>query len=126
MPVLRALWEKRRDLPALRSAAAGALTRTIRSESRRPQTIAAALPVLASLGNPEDVPLLRRLLRHPDAEVVTAAAEALAGLQVFPVREDISLILARVHEDRRFTPLPGRPDPRVLIERLQEAQRRLR
>jgi HEAT repeat protein len=125
-PVLRALWEKRQDLPALKAEASGALGGVIRAESRHPETVAAAVPVLASLADPKDVPLLRRLLENSDAEVVTAAAEALAQLQVFPARDDIARILARVHEDRRFTPLPGRPDPRVLIARLQAALRRLR
>jgi len=125
-PVLRALWEKRRDLPALKSAAAAALAGSILSESGHPGTMAAAVPVLASLGDPKDVPLLRRLLEYGDAEVVTVAAEALAQLQVFPARDDISRILARVHEDRRFAPLPGRPAPATLIARLQAAQRRLR
>lgn len=125
-PVLRALWEKRRDLPALRTEAVGALTGAIRSESGRPEAIAAAVPVLASLGDPGQVPLLRRLLSYPDAEAAVAAAEALAAMQVFPAREDIAKILARVHEDERFAPRPGRPEPRALIERLQEAQKRLR
>ncbi|MBI5241357.1 MAG: HEAT repeat domain-containing protein [Elusimicrobia bacterium] len=124
--VLRALWEKRRDLPALRAEAAGALTAAIRSESGRPESIAAAAAVLASLDDPGHVPLLRRLLSYPDAEVATAAAEALAQLQVFPAREDIARLLARVHEDKRFAPQPGRPAPHALIERLQAAQRRLR
>jgi hypothetical protein len=124
--VLAALREKRRDLPALREQAAGALTAAIRSESSRPQSVAAATALLASLKDERHVPLLRRLLSYPDAETATAAAEALAGLQVFPAREDILLLLARVHEDRRFAPRPGRPEPRVLIERLQAAARRLR
>jgi HEAT repeat protein len=124
--VLAALHEKRRDLPALREQASGALTAAIRSESSRPQSVAAAAALLGALKDERHVPLLRRLLSYPDAETATAAAEALAELQVFPAREDIALILARVHEDPRFAPGPGRPEPRILIERLQAAARRLR
>jgi HEAT repeat protein len=124
--VMHSLWQKRRDLPALRTQASAALGRTIRAESGHPPIVAAALPVLAAVGSPDDVPLLRRLLGHPDAEVVTAAAEALAELQFFPARDDISAILARIDKDPRFAPAAGRPDPLALISRLQAAQSRLR
>ena len=125
-PVLRGLWQKRRDLPALRTEAAAALRRTIRSEAGQPRIVAAAVPVLAALRDPDDAPLLRRLLRHPDAEVVTAAAEALAELRFFPAHDDIGALLAHTHDDRRFAAVPGRPDPRALIPRLQAALGRLR
>jgi HEAT repeat protein len=124
--VLHSLWQKRRDLPALREQASAALGRTVRAESSHPIIVAAAVPVLAAVGSPQDVPLLRRLLSHPDAEVATAAAEALAELQFFPARDDIAAILARVDKDPRFSPAPGRPDPLALITRLQAALGRLR
>jgi HEAT repeat protein len=124
--VLHALWQKRRDLPAFKAAASAALSRTIREESGHPSIISAAVPVLAAVGSSDDVPLLRRLLAHPDAEVLTVAAEALAELQFFPARDDIAAILAHIHDDPRFAPAAGRPDPLALIPRLQAAQRRLR
>jgi len=124
--ILKALWIKRRDLPAFRNDASSALIVLLRSESDCPAAIVAAIPLLASLRNPRDVPLLRRFLDNPDAEVATVAAEALADLQVLPAREDIVRILARVHQDPRFAPAAGRPDPKALIGRLEKAEKKLR
>ena len=124
--VLRALESKKRDMPALRDDAAAALATVLESESNRPDILAAALPMLAGLRDTGRAPLLRRFLGHPDAEVATAAAEALAQMQVFAAREDLRRILAGVHDDPRFAPAPGRPDPLRLIERIQAAEKKLR
>ena len=69
--------------------------------------------------------VLRELLKSPDAEAVTTAAEALAELRFSPARDDIDQLLAHIPHDWRFAPAPGRPDPPALIARLQAAQRRL-
>ncbi|MFA6002933.1 MAG: hypothetical protein WC881_02590 [Elusimicrobiota bacterium] len=124
--LLKALWEKRRDTAALQDQTAAALIALLQSGTRYPATAVAAIPVLAALRDPAHIPLLTRFLADPDAEVAAVTAEALAELQVFPAREGISQLLAHAHEDPRFAPKPGRPDPTSLLERIQAAEKRLR
>jgi HEAT repeat protein len=124
--ILRALAPRKRDMLAFKNDALSALSDVIKSDTDAPATVVAAVPLLASLREPLTAPLFDRLLRHPDAEVVTVAAEALADLQFFAAQEEIGRILDHVHEDKRFVAVPGRPEPGGLIERLQAAQKRLR
>lgn len=91
------------------------------SESDAPENAVAAARLLASLDDPKAVPVLMRFLKNKDAEVVTTAAEGLVRLKAQEARKPVEKLLAGVLDDPRFAPMPGRPDPSALMERLQKA-----
>ncbi len=80
---------------------------------------------LAADFGPELAPALARLARHPDAEVLVEAAEGLvrqkdrdAARRALP---ELEAVAAGALTDPRFSPKDGRPDPAVLLERLEKA-----
>jgi HEAT repeat protein len=91
------------------------------SESNTPENAAAAARLLANFDDPKAVPVLLRFLKNKDAEVATTAAEGLVRLKAQEGRKPVEKLLAGVLDDPRFAPLPGRPDPGALMERLEKA-----
>lgn len=125
-----ALDAKRDDLLAFRRPQARvALEELLRAESDRPRSMVALVRLARDYG-PELAPALARLSRHPDAEVLVESAEALvslddkdaAGLAV----PDFEAVAAGALNDPRFSPLDGRPDPAVLLARLEKALPKLK
>ncbi|UPT74042.1 MAG: hypothetical protein M0D55_19825 [Elusimicrobiota bacterium] len=94
----------------------------LRTEGGRWDTMLALVRIAALLG-PEAVPSLARLSRHSDAEVLVAAAEALAasGLPQPKAVADLEAAVAGAMTDPRFSPKDGRPDPAALLARLEKA-----
>lgn len=112
---------RRDDLVSALPAPALPWTRAqLRSETARPDATL-ALIALADAFPKEGTELLRPLNAHPDPEVLAAAAEALArrgDLASLPALEAIS---SGALKDPRFGPKAGRPDPAVLLSRLDAA-----
>lgn len=97
----------------------------LRSESARWDAMLPLIRVAAALG-PDAAPALARLAKHPDAEVLTEAAEALAVLKRVEAIPALDAALAGAMSDPRFSPKEGRPDPVVLLARLEKAVAALR
>jgi hypothetical protein len=120
-----ALAGKRGDLLAFRRPQArAALEGLLRSESGRPFAMLALIRLSADYG-PELAPALARLSRHPDAEVLVEGAEALLRLKdkdaAARALPELQAVAAGALSDPRFSPLDGRPDPALLLTRLEKA-----
>lgn len=112
-----ALWLKPQALPVVVEA--------LRSESERPDTMIPLVRFAAALG-PEARDSLVRLARHPDAEVLAEAAEALAAAKAADALPALESVVAGAMSDPRFSPKEGRPDPAVSLARLEKAVAALR
>lgn len=121
---LEALWHKREELK-LEASWREDLRRLAEESGRLPAAAAAAIKLLAYLGEPESIPLLLRFIDSPRAENAASAAEALAALKAPGARAKIERLLANIHQDERFAPGPGRANPRGLIIRIEAAYRNL-
>ena len=97
----------------------------LRSESARWDTMIPLIHLASALG-PEAVPALARLTKHPDAEVLAEAAEALAAFKHLESLPALDAAVAGALNDPRFSPKEGRPDPAVLLARLEKAVAALR
>lgn len=120
-----ALEAKSGDLLSFRRPQARtALESLLRSESDRPLSMNALVRLSAAYG-PELAPALARLSRHPDAETLVEAAEALIHLKdkkaAAAALPGLQAVAAGAFSDPRFSPRQGRPDPGVLLARLEKA-----
>jgi hypothetical protein len=99
-----------------------AVVEALRTEGPRWDTMLALVRAASALGS-DAAPALARLSRHSDAEVLVAAAEALAaaGLPQPKAAADFESIAAGAMSDPRFSPREGRPDPAALLARLEKA-----
>lgn len=97
----------------------------LRSESARWDTMIPLIHAASALG-PEAAPALSRLTKHPDAEVLAEAAEALAALKRVEALGALESVVAGAMNDPRFSPREGRPDPALLLARLEKAAAALR
>lgn len=116
-----ALDARRAELAAWREAdAAPVVEDALRTETSRPDVMVPLVRLAAAMG-PRLAPSLERLSRHADAEVLVEAAEALAAqgrVKALPALKDA---VAGAMTDPRFSPKEGRPDPAVLLSRLDKA-----
>jgi len=121
-----ALAARRADLvTALAPQALPVVRGLLRTETAEPATMLTLIGLADAFG-PQADEMLVPLASHPDAEVLAAAAEALArrkAVAALPALEDV---LAHPLEDPRFGPKPGRPDPAVLLSRIEAATAVLR
>ncbi|MFI5348630.1 MAG: hypothetical protein ACHQ2Z_03730 [Elusimicrobiota bacterium] len=123
---LTALETRRTDLAAALAPEAVPVVRdALRSETAEPATMIALIPLAEAFGPAADE-LLLPLAAHPDAEVLTVAAEALARRQAVAALPALEAVLANPLNDPRFAPKPGRPDPAQLLERIETATAALR
>ncbi len=111
------IWLKPEALPVVLEA--------LRSESARWDTMIPLIHLSAALG-PEASPSLARLAKHPDAEVLAEAAEALAAARHLAALPALESVVAGAMNDPRFSPQNGRPDPAVSLARLEKAVDALR
>jgi hypothetical protein len=122
---IAALASRRADLAGpLAAEALTAARRALLTESAAPVTMLQLTGLVDELDPADDA--LLPLAASQDAEVLTVAAEALArrkAVKALPVLESAA---AGALDDPRFAPKPGRPDPAVLLERLQNAVESLR
>lgn len=114
-----AAWAVPETLPAVVEA--------LRSESGRWDSMLPLIRIASALG-PDTAPSLVRLSRHPDAEVLACAMEALAsfGLPQPAVVPVLDAVIAGAMTDPRFSPKPGRPDPAALLARLEKVSAALK
>lgn len=102
-----------------------AVAEALRSESGRWDTMIPLIHIAVALG-PESAPSLARLSKHPDAEVLAEAAEALAAFKHVESIPALESVIAGAMNDPRFSPKEGRPDPAVSLARLEKAAAALR
>jgi hypothetical protein len=100
------------SLPIVREA--------LRSETGDSETML-VLVRLADAFGPETNDMLLPLASHPDAEVLTVAAEALARRKDVRAIAPLEAVIAGALTDPRFAPKPGRPEPSQLLERIEAA-----
>jgi len=101
------------------------VTEALRSESERWDTMLPLVRLAAALG-PDGGKALSRLTRHPDAEVLAEAAEALVAFKDIEAIPALESVVAGAMNDPRFSPREGRPDPAVSLARLEKAVAALR
>lgn len=101
--------------------AAASIRAAAAEEFHADRSALAAIRLVTMLRDPKASSLLLTFLRHPDAAVVVAAADALAELRCEEAREPLQKLLKRIHEDPRFAPLPGRPDPAKAAYQIRSA-----
>ncbi|MDX6769514.1 MAG: hypothetical protein SF051_08285 [Elusimicrobiota bacterium] len=123
--LIAALAAKRADLLAFRRPQArAAIEDALRAETGEPARMAALIGIAAGFG-PELAPALARLSHHPDGEVLVLAAEGLVRLEDRDAARralpDLEAAVAGALTDPRFSPKDGRPDPAVLLARLEKA-----
>ena len=97
----------------------------LRSESARWDTMLPLIRLAAALG-PEAGPALARLADHPDAEVLAEAAEVMVLFKRVEALPALESVAAGALSDPRFSPKDGRPDPALLLSRLEKAVDALR
>lgn len=123
---LKALDARRAELAAwLAPETLPVVVEALRSESDRWDTMLALIRLAVALG-PDAAPALSRLADHPDAEVLADAAEALALFKRVEALPELEAVVAGALSDPRFSPKEGRPDPAVLLARLEKAVDALR
>ena len=124
--VLSALATRQTDLAtALAPQALPFVRDALRSETSEPATMLVLIRLADALGPDADA-LLVPLASHPDAEVLAAAAEALARRKAVAALPALEAVLAHPLDDPRFGPQPGRPDPAALLARIEAATASLR
>ncbi|MEK7858442.1 MAG: hypothetical protein AAB320_04790 [Elusimicrobiota bacterium] len=123
--VLEALWKKRQDLLLFADTASGRLLGQLQKESSAPANALALMPLLSFLQDQKSVPLLLKLLDHPDAAMLAGAADTLADLHAAEARAPLQRVIDSAHLDARMAPSKGAPPPQALLERLSLALRRL-
>lgn len=124
--VFKALGERRADLAGPLAPEAYPVVRdALRSESGEPESLLALIAVADGFG-PEGDELLIPLASNADAEVVALAADALARRKAIAALPALEEVAAGALNDPRFAPKSGRPDPGVLLARLDDAIAALR
>ncbi|MBI3551171.1 MAG: HEAT repeat domain-containing protein [Elusimicrobia bacterium] len=121
LAVLQALLAQRENQRVFEKEALGRAQDALLSESEAPANAIAAARLLASFDDEAAAPLLLRFLKNKDAEVVAECAEALARLKANEAKAPLRKILDEVASDPRFAPIPGKPEPRELVSRIQKA-----
>lgn len=96
----------------------------LEQEGRAPANAAAALRLLAALGDARAADAAARYLHDGDGGVVVASAETLAALRARQWRSAVAEIYDRFPQDDRFAPGPGR-DPLGWYDRLGAALKAL-
>lgn len=123
---ISALHARRAELAAwLSPEALPVVAEALRSESDRWDTMLTLIRLAVALG-PDAAPALSRLTDHPDAEVLAEAAEALAVFKRVEALPALEAAVAGAMRDPRFSPKEGRPDPALLLARLEKAVDALR
>jgi hypothetical protein len=123
---IRALDARRAEIAIwLAPEALPAVIEALRSETGRSDTMIPLIHIASALG-PEGGRALLRLTRHPDAEVLAEAAEALAVFKSVEALPALESVVAGAMNDPRFSPKEGRPDPAVSLARLEKAVTALR
>ena len=123
---INALDARRADIATwLTPQALPVVVEALRSESARWDTMIPLIRVASAIG-PDAGDSLLRLTKHPDAEVLAASAEALAVLKRLEALPALDAAIAGAMNDPRFSPQEGRPDPSVLLARLEKAVAALR
>jgi len=123
---IRAIDARRAELAAwLAPETSPIVAEALRSESDRWDTMLPLIRVAVALG-PKSAPMLSRLSRHPDAEVLAEAAEALLAFKAVAALPDLEAVVAVAINDPRFSPKPGRPEPAGLLARIERAAKALR
>ena len=121
-----ALATRQNDLvTALAPQAIPVVRELLRSETGQPASMLTLIKLADAFG-PEADAMLLPLASHPDAEVLTVSAEALARRKVVAALPALEQVLAHPLEDPRFGPQPGRPDPAALLARIEAATAVLR
>ena len=101
------------------------VTEALRSETGRWDTMILLIHIGSALG-PGAAPALSRLSKHPDAEVLAEAAEALVTFKRVEALPALESVIAGAMNDPRFSLQKGRPDPAVSLARLEKAVEALR
>lgn len=123
---IKALDARRREIADwLAPEALPVVSEALRSESERYDTMIPLIHAATAIG-PEAAPALSRLARHPDAEVLAEAAEALVAFKRVEALPALEAVVAGAMNDPRFSPKEGRPDPAVSLARLEKAVAALR
>jgi len=123
---LAALGEHRSDLIGPLAPEAYPVVRdALRDETASPASMLTLVALADALG-PDADELLAPLASHPDAEVLVAAAEALARRKTVKALPELEAVVAGALNDPRFSPQPGRPDPAQLLARVEAAVEALR
>ncbi|HXS99318.1 MAG TPA: hypothetical protein VN915_01440 [Elusimicrobiota bacterium] len=121
-----ALAARQADLvSALAPQALSVVRGLLRAETADPATMLTLIRLADAFG-PEADEMLVPLASHPDAEVLAAAAEALARRKAVAALPALEAVLAHPLDDPRFGPKPGRPDPAALLARIEAATAVLR
>jgi HEAT repeat protein len=116
-----ALEARKRDLvTALVPESLPVVREALRSETNDPATMLVLIRLADAFG-PETDDMLLALTAHPDAEVLTVAAEALARRKDVRAVAPLEAVIAGALTDPRFAPKPGRPEPAQLLERIEAA-----
>ncbi len=122
---IAALARRRDDLIGAPAAEALACAREAsRSESGSPASMLRVVELLDALDPTDDA--LLPMTANADAEVLAAAAEALARRKAVKALPALEAAVAGALNDPRFAPKPGRPDPSLLLSRLETATQALR
>lgn len=123
---IRALDARRAELANwLVPEALPVVSEALRSETGRWDTMIPLIRTASAFG-PEAGPVLARLDKHPDAEVLAEAAEALAAFKRVEALPALEAVVAGAMNDPRYSPKEGRPDPAVSLARLEKAVAALR
>ncbi len=123
---ISALAVRRNDLTgALASESLDIVREAFRTERGRPESILSLIETVEAFGSEGDE-LLLALSAHPDAEVIARAAEALARRKIIRALPALEAVAVGALQDPRFSPKEGRPDPAVLLARLEGAIKSLR
>jgi len=123
---ITALDARRAEIAAwLAPEALPVVSEALRSESSRRDTMIPLIGLAAALG-PDAAPALARLTKHPDAEVLAEAAEALSALRRVEAISALDAVVKGAMNDPRFSPREGRPDPAVTLTRIENALAALR
>ncbi len=122
---IAALSQRRADLTGpLAARALTAAREALRTENAAPSSQLWLVELVDAL-DPDDDALLT-LTGSADAEVLAAAAQALARRKAVKALPALEAAASGALNDPRFSPKAGRPDPAVLLERLEDAVQSLR
>jgi hypothetical protein len=123
---IEALGTRRDDLATALAPEARPFVRdALRSETAEPATMLILIRLADAFGPAADEYLVP-LASHPDAEVLAAAAEALARRKAVPALPALEAVLAGALSDPRFGPRPDGKDPAQFLARLEAATAILR
>ena len=124
--VVASLPEKKTELTGLLASPSWPLLRdALLSETNDPDNAIVLVRLVSEFGAPAKDVLLP-LTSHPDAEVLTETAEALARLRCREALPPLEKIASGAVGDSRFSPKDGRPDPAGLLARIENVVAALR